>query len=41
MAALIANSFDWFKALVKDRRGMSDDELAKVDDGRSSPAARA
>jgi protease-4 len=34
MAALIADSFDWFKALVKDRRALSDDELAKVDDGR-------
>ena len=29
MAALIANSFDWFKALVKDRRGLTDEELAK------------
>ena len=34
MAALIADSFDWFKALVKDRRSLSDEELAKVDDGR-------
>jgi protease-4 len=34
MAALVADSFDWFKALVKDRRGLSDEELAKVDDGR-------
>ncbi len=34
MAALIADSFDWFKALVKDRRALSDEELAKVDDGR-------
>ena len=34
MAALIADSFDWFKALVKDRRGLTDEELAKVDDGR-------
>ena len=34
MAALIADSFDWFKGLVKDRRHMSDDELAAVDDGR-------
>lgn len=34
MAALVADSFEWFKALVKDRRHMSDDELAKVDDGR-------
>ena len=34
MAALIADSFAWFKDLVKDRRHMSDDELARVDDGR-------
>jgi protease-4 len=34
MAALIADSFTWFKDLVKERRAMSDDELAKVDDGR-------
>jgi protease IV len=34
MAALIADSFEWFKGLVKDRRALSDDELAKVDDGR-------
>lgn len=34
MASLIADSFAWFKGLVKDRRHMSDDELARVDDGR-------
>ncbi len=34
MAALVADSFAWFKGLVKQRRGMSDDELARVDDGR-------
>ena len=34
IAAVIADSFDWFKALVRERRGMSDEELAKVDDGR-------
>ncbi len=34
MAALIADSFAWFKALVKERRGLTDDELANVDDGR-------
>jgi protease IV len=34
MAALVSDSFDWFKQLVKDRRGLSDEELAKVDDGR-------
>jgi protease IV len=34
MAALVADSFDWFKGLVKDRRHMSDEELAQVDDGR-------
>jgi protease IV len=34
MAALVSDSYDWFKTLVKDRRHLSDDELAKVDDGR-------
>jgi protease IV len=34
MASLIADSFAWFKGLVKDRRQMSEDELARVDDGR-------
>ena len=34
IAALIDNSFVWFKGLVRERRGMSDDELARVDDGR-------
>ena len=31
---LIADSFAWFKDLVRQRRGMSDEELAHVDDGR-------
>ena len=34
LAALVADSFDWFKGLVKSRRNMSDAELAAVDDGR-------
>ncbi len=34
IAALIDDSFAWFKGLVRERRGMSDDELARVDDGR-------
>ena len=34
MAAMVADSFSWFKALVKERRGLSDDELARVSDGR-------
>ena len=34
LAALVSDSFVWFKGLVKDRRQMSDDELAKVSDGR-------
>ena len=34
IAALVADSYAWFKDLVRDRRGMSDDELAKVSDGR-------
>ena len=34
LAALVEDSFGWFKALVKERRGLSDAELAAVDDGR-------
>jgi protease IV len=34
MAALVADSFEWFKGLVKDRRRLSDEELAQVADGR-------
>lgn len=34
LASLVTDSFDWFKALVKDRRAMSDAELAAVVDGR-------
>lgn len=34
LAALVADSFAWFKALVQDRRQMSDAELASVADGR-------
>jgi protease-4 len=34
MAALVNDSFEWFKGLVKDRRHMSDEELAQIDDGR-------
>jgi protease-4 len=34
MASLVADSFAWFKGLVKERRGMSDEQLAAVDDGR-------
>jgi len=32
--SLVVDSFDWFKALVKERRKMSDSELAAVSDGR-------
>ncbi|GAC1334096.1 MAG: signal peptide peptidase SppA [Beijerinckiaceae bacterium] len=32
--ALVVDSFDWFKALVKDRRQLSDAEIANVADGR-------
>jgi protease IV len=32
--SLVVDSFDWFKGLVKDRRKMSDSELAAVSDGR-------
>ncbi len=34
LAALVADSFDWFKGLVKSRRDMTDGELAAVADGR-------
>ena len=34
IAAVIDDSFAWFKGLVRERRGMNDEELAKVDDGR-------
>ena len=34
IAALVADSYDWFKTLVKDRRKLDDEELAKVVDGR-------
>ncbi len=34
LASLVSDSFDWFKGLVKDRRHMSDAELAAVVDGR-------
>jgi protease IV len=34
LAALVADAFDWFKDLVRERRGMSDAELAAVADGR-------
>src|SRR6201999_3949040 len=33
IAAIIDDSFAWFKGLVRERRSMSDDELARVDDG--------
>ena len=32
--ALVVDSYAWFKALVKDRRKMDDQQLAAVDDGR-------
>lgn len=34
IAALVSDSYDWFKGLVKERRGLDDAELAKVADGR-------
>jgi len=34
LAALVSDSFDWFKGLVKDRRHLDDAQLAKVSDGR-------
>ena len=32
--ALVVDSYDWFKSLVKDRRHLDEAALAKVDDGR-------
>lgn len=34
LEALVADTYAWFKNLVKDRRGMTDQELAAVSDGR-------
>jgi protease-4 len=34
IAAIVSDSYAWFKGLVKDRRQMDDDQLAKVSDGR-------
>ncbi len=34
LAALVSDSFNWFKDLVKSRRALSEGELAKVSDGR-------
>jgi protease-4 len=34
LVSLVNDSYDWFKGLVKQRRGMSDAEVAAVDDGR-------
>jgi protease-4 len=34
IAAIVADSYAWFKGLVKDRRKMDDTELTKVADGR-------
>jgi len=34
LAATIEDSFQWFKELVRERRGLSEEELARVDDGR-------
>ncbi len=34
LASIVEDSFAWFKALVKQRRGLTDPQLAAVDDGR-------
>ncbi len=34
LAALVADSFDWFKSLVKERRHLDDTQVARVSDGR-------
>ena len=34
LAALVTDSFDWFKGLVKERRHLDDRQVARVSDGR-------
>lgn len=34
LAALVDDSFNWFKSLVKERRSLDDQQLAMIDDGR-------
>jgi protease IV len=34
LVLLVTDSYEWFKGLVKQRRGLNDAELAAVDDGR-------
>ncbi len=34
MAALVSDSYDWFRGLVRERRSLNDQELAHVADGR-------
>lgn len=34
IAALVADSYDWFRTMVKERRGLDGELLAKVTDGR-------
>lgn len=34
LAAVVMDSYDWFKNLVRDRRKLSDDNLVRVSDGR-------
>jgi protease-4 len=34
LAALVSDSFTWFKSLVRDRRGITDEQLETVADGR-------
>lgn len=34
IAALVVDSYDWFKGLVRERRKLDDEELAKIADGR-------
>ena len=37
IASLVADSYDWFKGLVKDRRKLDDAELAKAPDTQHIP----
>ncbi len=40
LASIVDDSYAWFKDLVKERRAMTDPQLAAVDDGRVFRAVR-
>jgi protease-4 len=41
MQALVLDSYDWFRGLVRERRGLDDAQLARAADGRVFTAAQA